>query len=110
MSAAAEILAEIAVLGGRVSRNGHVAGAAAPAARRADTPTKPRIKALLALQGISGYQSLCQDRRARLAELRRAEGQPIPPRCRAEIDCEMSRLEMVLKHIAEVDAALVPAD
>jgi transposase len=66
-----------------------------------------RIKALLALHGISGYQPLRRDRRARFMVLRTAEGQPIPPRCRAEIDRETSRLEMVLDHIAEVETALV---
>jgi transposase len=69
-----------------------------------------RIKALLALHGISNYQPLRQDRRARLAELRTPEGQAIPPRSRAEIDREVSRLELVLDHIAQVEIALSPSD
>jgi transposase len=69
-----------------------------------------RIKALLALHGISDYQPLRQDRRLRLAELRTAEGQAIPPQCRAEIDREVARLELALDHIAQVEAALAPSD
>jgi transposase len=69
-----------------------------------------RIKALLALHGISDYQPLRQDRRLRLAELRTAEGQAIPPPCRAEIDREVARLELALDHIAQVEAALAPSD
>lgn len=69
-----------------------------------------RIKALLALHGISDYQPLRQDRRLRLAELRTAEGQAIPPQCRAEIDREVARLELALDHIAQVEAALAPTD
>jgi transposase len=68
-----------------------------------------RIKALLALHGISDYRPLRQDWRSRLAELRTAEGQAIPPRCRAEIDRELARLELVLDHIAQVEAALAPS-
>jgi transposase len=58
-----------------------------------------RIKALLALHGIANYQPLRQDRRWRLAELRTAEGQTIPPACRAEVDRELARLEFGLQHM-----------
>ena len=65
-----------------------------------------RIKALLALHGISNYQPMRQDRRSKLAELRTGEGQTLPPACRAEIDRELARLELVLDHIAQVKAVL----
>ena len=69
-----------------------------------------RIKALLALHGVSDYQPLRQNRRAKFAELRAADGKSIPPRCRAEIDRELARLELVLEHSAQVEAALAPSD
>ena len=68
------------------------------------------IKALLALHGVSDYQPLRQDRRAKFAELRAADGKSIPPRCRAEIERELGRLELVLEHSAQVEAALAPSD
>ena len=66
-----------------------------------------RIKGLLALHGIMKYQPMRQDRRVKLAELRTAEGAALPPRCCAEIERELRRLELVLEHTVEVEAALV---
>lgn len=66
-----------------------------------------RIKGLLALHGIRTYRPLRRDRREALAELRTGYGEALPVRCRLEIERELSRLELVLEHIAEIEAAMV---
>ena len=67
-----------------------------------------RIKALLALHGVRGYQPRRRDRREALEAVRTAEGQPLPPYCRTEIERELARLELVLEQLAEVEASLAP--
>lgn len=62
-----------------------------------------RIKGLLALHGVRDYRPLRQDRREALAELRTGYGKPLPSRCRREVERELSRLELVLQHIREVE-------
>ena len=64
-----------------------------------------RIKGLLATQGVFGFEPTRQDRRTRLDALRTPEGQGLPPRLRAELLHQIERLELVLRHIAEVEAA-----
>jgi transposase len=63
-----------------------------------------RIKALLATQGISDYQPLKADRRARVDELRTAEGRALPPHLRREILRELDRLGLVLDQVRAVEA------
>lgn len=63
-----------------------------------------RIKALLALHGIDDYQPIKADRRRRLSELVTRDGQPLPPRLFREISREIDRLELVLDHLAELEA------
>jgi transposase len=63
-----------------------------------------RIKGLLATQGIYDYQPLRRDRRQRLAELRTGDGSAVPPRLEAELGRELTRLELVLQMIGEVEA------
>ena len=46
-----------------------------------------RIKGLLFAQGISGYQPLRRDRRARLDELRTGDGRNLPPHLRTQNFC-----------------------
>ena len=65
-----------------------------------------RIKGLLALHGVRDYRPLRRDRREALAELQTGYGQPLPPRCLQEIERELSRLEMVLRHVADVEQAM----
>jgi transposase len=65
-----------------------------------------RIKGLLALHGVRGYQPLRRDRREALARLQTSCGEPLPARCCAEIERELSRLEPVLHHIEEVEAVM----
>ena len=60
-----------------------------------------RIKGLLALHGIRDYRPLRRDRREMVGKLRTGYGQALPERCRQEIEWELSRLELVLRHIAE---------
>ncbi|MBV9194547.1 MAG: IS110 family transposase [Solirubrobacterales bacterium] len=64
-----------------------------------------RIKGLLATQGVFGFEPTRQDRRTRLDALRTPEGQGLPPRLRAELLHQIERLELVLRHLAEVEAA-----
>jgi transposase len=63
-----------------------------------------RIKGLLATQGIYDYEPLRRDRRERLAGLVCGDGRPLPPRLSAEIGRELTRLELVLTMIAELEA------
>ena len=65
-----------------------------------------RIKALLALHGVRDYRPLRRDRREVLVELRTGYGDALPTRCRLEVERELSRLELVLRHIADVEAAM----
>ncbi len=64
-----------------------------------------RIKGLLATQGVFGFEPTWQARRARLEALRTAEGQALPPRLKAEVLRQIERLELILRQIAEVEAA-----
>lgn len=63
-----------------------------------------RIKALLALHGITDYEPLKADRRQRLSALVTHNGEPLPPRLRREISRELERLELALEQLAEVEA------
>jgi transposase len=64
-----------------------------------------RIKGLLATQGVFGFEPTWQARRARLEELRTSQGTVLPPRLKAEIVRQIERLELILRQIAEVEAA-----
>lgn len=63
-----------------------------------------RIKALLALHGVTDYEPLKADRRQRLSALVTHNGEPLPPRLRREISRELERLELALEQLAEVEA------
>jgi transposase len=63
-----------------------------------------RIKGLLATRGIYDYEPLRRDRRAHLAALRTGDGGALPPRLAAEIGRELTRLELVLAMIGEIEA------
>lgn len=65
-----------------------------------------RLKALLALHGVRDYRPLRGDRRSILAELQTGYGEALPASCRGEVERELSRLELVLQHIAEVEAVM----
>jgi transposase len=62
-----------------------------------------RIGAVLATLGVGEYNPLLQSRRRRLADLRTALGEPIPPNALAKIERLLSRLELVLSQIAELE-------
>lgn len=72
-----------------------------------------RIKGLLFSQGVA-YEPLRRNRRARLAELRGRDGQPLPEHLRRQIDRELDRLELVLEQIKAIetdrDDILAPAN
>jgi transposase len=62
-----------------------------------------RIKGLLASQGITDYEPLHKDRRARLAALHTGDGQPLPLRLKAELLREIELVELLIRQIAEVE-------
>lgn len=61
-----------------------------------------RIKGLLTGQGITDYEPVHKDRRARLAVLRTGDGQPFPMRLKAELLREIELLELLERQIAAV--------
>jgi transposase len=63
-----------------------------------------RMKGLLAGQGITDYDPLQKDRRARLETMKTGDGQPLPDRLKAELSRELDVIELLLKQIAEVSA------
>ena len=72
-----------------------------------------RVKGLLFSQGISGYEPLHRNRRARLEQLRTGDGRLLPDHLRRQINRELDRLELLLEQIktvaAERDALLASA-
>jgi transposase len=62
-----------------------------------------RIGAVLATLGIGDYNPLLKNRRQRLAMLRTGLGEPVPPNALAKIERLLSRLELVLAQIAELE-------
>jgi transposase len=63
-----------------------------------------RIKGLLFAQGIPDYAPMRRDRRARLEVLRTGDGRLLPPYLKAQINRELTRLELLLDHIAAVES------
>jgi transposase len=63
-----------------------------------------RIKGLCAAQGVYDYEPLGADRRERLAALVTGDGRALPCRLAAEIGRQLDQLELVLRHLAEVEA------
>lgn len=63
-----------------------------------------RIKGLLFAQGVSNYEPLRRDRRARLEALRTGDGRPLPPHLKAQITRVLDRLEVLLQQIKAVEA------
>jgi transposase len=71
-----------------------------------------RVRGLLFAQGVSDYEPLKRNRRARLEELKTGDGRPLPAHLKAQISRELDRLELVLPQLkaveAERDALLKP--
>jgi transposase len=63
-----------------------------------------RIKGLLFGQGVSGYEPLRRDRRARLETLRTGDERKLPRRLKAQILRELDRLELLLDQIKAIEA------
>ena len=63
-----------------------------------------RIKGLLFAQGVSDYEPLKRNRRARLEELKTGDGRPLPAHLKAQISRELDRLELVLPQLKAVEA------
>jgi transposase len=62
-----------------------------------------RIKGLLFAQGVSGYEPLRRDRRARLEALRTGDGRDLPAHLKAQIGRELDRTELLLEQIEAVE-------
>ena len=62
-----------------------------------------RIKGLLFAQGVSGYEPLRRDRRARLEALRTGDGRELPAHLKAQIGRELDRTELLLEQIEAVE-------
>jgi transposase len=69
-----------------------------------------RVKSLLALHGVSGYEPLRRDRRERLERVRTPVGRPLPANAKAEILREFERLELAVAQLAAVEQARDSAD
>jgi transposase len=63
-----------------------------------------RIKAHLALHGVSGFEPLRRGERATLPGLVGGDGAPLPPALLAALEREFDRLALVLEQIAAVEA------
>jgi transposase len=63
-----------------------------------------RIKGLLFAQGVSDYEPLRRDRRARLEALRTGDGRELPVHLTAQIGRELDRIELLLEQITSVEA------
>lgn len=63
-----------------------------------------RIKGLLFAHGITGYQPLRRDRRARLDELTTGDGRALPAHVKAQLTRELDRLELLIAQIKAVEA------
>jgi transposase len=64
-----------------------------------------RVKGLLALHGIVKFNARSKSAPARLAALRTAEGEPLPPNTLAELLRAVERLQQIQAQIAAIDAA-----
>jgi transposase len=64
-----------------------------------------RIKGLLYSQGIKGYEPLRRNRRDKLEMLTTGDGRDLPPCLKTQIGRELDRIELLLRQIAEVEAA-----
>ncbi len=62
-----------------------------------------RIRGLLFAQGISDYEPLRRDRRARLEALRTGDGRELPAHLKAQIGRELDRTELLLEQIKAVE-------
>jgi transposase len=63
-----------------------------------------RIKGLLRAQGVREFNPRRQNRREQLEMLRTGDGRPLPCHVKAEILRAFERIEILLRHIAEVEA------
>jgi transposase len=63
-----------------------------------------RIKGLLFSQGITGYEPMRRDRRARLEDLRTGDSRPLPEHLKAQVRRELDRLELLIEQIKAVEA------
>ncbi len=63
-----------------------------------------RIKSIMARLGIRGFKPGLAKAAERLADLRTAEGEPLPPQTRHELGRALDRLRLLKQQIAEIEA------
>ena len=63
-----------------------------------------RIKGLLFSQGVTGYEPLHRNRRARLEEVKTGDGRVLPKHLKAHVCRELDRLELLLEQIKVVES------
>ncbi len=63
-----------------------------------------RIEAVLTVLGAGEYNPLWRDGRERLAQLRTAHDQPLPPHAQAQIERLLDRLDLIRQQVAELEA------
>ena len=68
------------------------------------TAAANRIRGLLFAQGVFDYEPLRRDRRRRLDELVTGDGRPLPAHLKAQVDRELTRLELAIEQIKAVEA------
>ena len=69
-----------------------------------------RVKGLLFAQGVSDYEPLKRNRRARLEGLKTGDGRPLPCTWQVHEPCrELDRLELLLEPLKAVEADGNPA-
>lgn len=62
-----------------------------------------RIKGLLFCQGITGFEPLKRDRRAKFDELTTGDGRPLLPHLKAEIGRMLDRIELILQQMKAIE-------
>jgi transposase len=63
-----------------------------------------RIRGLLMSQGVTDYQPVRRDRRARLETLATGDGRALPPQMKRELERALDRLDVLLRQIKAVEA------
>ena len=62
-----------------------------------------RVKGLLMAQGLTGYEPLRRDRRARPKALTTGDGWPLPQYLKSQISRELDRLELLLTQLKAIE-------
>ncbi len=64
-----------------------------------------RLKGLLFCHGITGFEPVKQDRWERFAQLVAKDGNPLPPRIKAELERMLQRIDLIQEQVKAVEVA-----